>query len=130
MNIDAKQELIKEYLKNERALYRDWYLEYKRDLTGIPGSEISFPSLDEIKDSFKQWREKNQEALYQLICVYWDYPSKRKTLHFQEKITLIVSLSEFLIQQTKIGIPGATPVATLLFLQGLDDFCDVKYPKN
>lgn len=110
------------YLKNERALLEEWYNDfYSTEL--FPGEPLAaMPSLDEIRHAFTKWVAEVKTQLYNLVCVEWDYPSKRNT--FKNKITLAASLADFFISCTwKIPAPVAT--ATLLVQMGLDRICGI-----
>jgi hypothetical protein len=96
---------------------------YKEIETGIPGEEIAFPSSQKMKKTFDDWLYKMSESLYKLICIDWDYPSKRKSKEFRDSIALIIAIADYIIS-CSIQIPTPIAVVTILFLKDLDNFCD------
>lgn len=120
---ERKRNHVKKYLDNPNLLYRDWYRSYKEIETGIPGEEIAFPSSQKMKKTFDDWFYKMSKSLYKLICIEWDYPSKRKSKEFSDSIALIIAIEDYLIS-CSIQIPTPIAVVTILFLKGLDNFCD------
>jgi hypothetical protein len=101
---------------------RQWYREYRAQETGIPGTEVSFPSTEKMERALEDWLDHARDQLYQIICVKWNYPQKRKQAEFQEAASLAVALADFLIAQyTKVPSPLA--LACILVMKGLDAFC-------
>lgn len=115
-----------DYLKRTELAYQDWYIAQRQIETGIPGSEVALPSLERVKECFDEWAIQCREDLHSLICIQWDYPSKRKVSGFDDAVTVFVALSEWLLQQQGIDIPAPLCVAAILVRRGLDTFCSAQ----
>ena len=113
---------VQQYMNDDARCFLDWYRAYRK-LEGFPGEPVAaLPTLDEIREAFSEWVQLSRDRLFNLICVEWDYPARRKDEKFQEKVTLAVALTEFL--SGAFGIPSPATTAVLLVQVGLDEFCD------
>jgi hypothetical protein len=108
------------YFKTPSVAYQDWYISFKEIETGLPGEEITCPNLEKIEETFKQWLLTKIKDLRQLICVKWDYPSKRDKL--KDDLDIAVALSSFLLEM-RPDLPNPIALVTLLIIRGLDQFC-------
>lgn len=110
-----------QYFQTPEILYSDWYKSYYSSEL-FPGQPVAImPSLDYVKQSFERWVSKRKNELYNLICVEWNYPNKRK--EYSDNIKLAVALGDFLISST-LKIPSPIASAVLLVQSGLDKFCE------
>jgi len=96
---------------------------YRQVETGIPGAEVAFPHLDKIKVVFDEWLTATYDQLHELICVKWDYPSRRARHEFSDSIALIIALSEFIVASSGLSLPNPVTLVTILTVKGLDMFC-------
>lgn len=113
---------VRGYFQNEKTALRDWYREYKIQETGIPGSEVSFPTQGKIKQSFEDWLEQSRDHLTQLVCVEWNYPEKSEDPVLKESVAFAVALADFFITK-KTNFPSPLALASLLVMRGLDQLC-------
>ncbi|MDT4897435.1 MAG: hypothetical protein QOH25_2512 [Acidobacteriota bacterium] len=113
---------IQTYMNSEAVCLEDWYGDY-RALAEIPGEPVTIkPNLNEIKKAFAAWVELRREQLFNLICVEWDYPARRKNEKLQDKMSLAAALADFLLS-CALQIPAPVATSVLLVQMGLDQFC-------
>ncbi len=111
-----QQALIKAYLSDETKLYQDWYQEIsqaKHDQY-VDQYAISPPSLEEIKQRFKNYFLEKQDFFKQKICVEWNYLHKKEEHHETEK--LIAVLADYLVTYGLATI-------TIIVVEYLDQLC-------
>ena len=119
------QASVAHYTQDEEAAYRDWYVAHRQIETGVPGSEVALPSLEQMKLSFMQWLTEKHSVLRKLICVDWNYPARRQSPGFDDAVTIAVALSEWLLARQGLVLPAPLCVAVILSRRGLDAFCSV-----
>ncbi|MFZ3169744.1 MAG: hypothetical protein WA130_19185 [Candidatus Methanoperedens sp.] len=113
-------EKVIQYFENQEILYNDWYESYYSS-EAFPGQPVAImPNIDYIMQSFNHWFIKRKNVLYNLICVEWDYPNRKK--EYSDSVTLAVALSDFIISST-IKVPSPIALAVLLVQNGLDKLC-------
>ena len=113
---------VEVYLNDEESAFKDWYAKHY-SLELYPGEPCAkLPDLGEIKHAFGEWLGKRRVQLHIIVCVEWDYPSKRNDPRFQDVIALAVSLADYLAALT-IKIPAPAATAVLLVRAGLDRLC-------
>jgi hypothetical protein len=126
MNSNKQQiDLTNKYLSQESLAFRDWYKEYKTQETGIPGTEVSLANVDKIEKTFDDWFESSKEQLHQIICIEWNYPAKKNLPEIQESVSFVMALADFFITK-HTHFPSPLALATLLFMRGLDNLCNVR----
>ncbi len=115
-----KIELSQTYQDNNVLLYETWYQKHMAAKLGLK-EDVEFkgllPSIDEIKKIFLEWFENNKVKLYQLICVQFEYVTKKEK--YQNVSELIVALSEFLAPDYS----DSFEITHMIVTMGLDKFC-------
>jgi hypothetical protein len=115
--VQEQQALIDAYLLDEAKLYQDWYQEIsqaKHESYVVPYA-ISPPSLEEIKQRFKNYFLEKQAFFKQEICIEWDYP--RKIKEYGKVTLLIAALADYFVA-------AGLATITVLVLEGyLDSLC-------
>lgn len=120
MEPNSTHDKVIRYFQNPDILYSDWYMSYYSSEL-FPGQPVAtIPSIGHMKQSFEHWFNKRKKELYNLICVEWNYPAKRKK--YSNKVELSTALAEFLMS-SNLEIPAPITVAVLLVRIGLDKFC-------
>ena len=123
MNMEDKNvELARKYLAQDSLAFREWYRDYKSQETGIPGTEVSFPNLEKIEQTFDEWYEQSRSELFHLICTEWGYCEKKTKPEFQTSVSFVIALTDFFIAQ-HTNFPSPLAVSALLVLKGLDKLC-------
>src|SRR5207237_442273 len=107
------------YLANPAVLYETWYQkkiskELEMDYGEFTGP---MPPLDDINEKFTSWLKTHRQNLIQLICVEWDYPTKKA--QYSNETDLIIAVSSIFGTLTDLKLE----IACLLFLVGLDRLC-------
>jgi len=115
--VQEQQTLIEAYLSDETKLYQDWYQEIsqaKHESYMVPYA-ISPPSLEEIKQRFKNYFLEKQKFFRQEICIEWDYPRKKE--EYSNIALLIAALADYFVA-------AGLATITVLVLEGyLDRLC-------
>ncbi len=110
---------IKCYLDNEDSAYLEWYRKKLFSELGQSDSILTgeTPSIDRIKENFKNWFEDKKELLKNKICFEWNYVEKR--FLYNDDLKFIEELAKYI--GNFIDFP--LEVASILFLGGLDSLC-------
>lgn len=120
MKTFSTSDKVIQYFQNPEILYTDWYESYYSSEL-FPGQPVAImPNIDYVKQSFERWLAKRKKELYNIVCVEWDYPNKRKK--YSDDFGLAVALANFLISLS-LKIPAPIALSVLLVQRGLDTFC-------
>jgi len=110
------------YFANEESLTKDWYSAHYT-LHVSPGVPLaSYPPLAEMRRALDEWLHEMHDSLYNLICVEWDYCSRRQDEELQDDIALAAWLAEILASAA-LKVPLPIGVAVIMVQRDLDRFC-------
>ncbi|HEV7395342.1 MAG TPA: hypothetical protein VGN86_02425 [Pyrinomonadaceae bacterium] len=113
---------VEGYMNNEEACLQAWYRDYSA-LATIPGEPVARKlNMDEMRQAFLAWLERNRETLFNLICVEWDFARRRKEDRFQNRVLLAAALADFLLSSA-VAFPAPITTSVLLVKTGLDELC-------
>ncbi|MBI5020498.1 MAG: hypothetical protein HZB59_03595 [Ignavibacteriales bacterium] len=115
---------IDELINDHSKCLEDWY-RGTYAVSAAPGMPVAkMPDIKKIEFLFNEWFNARREQLTNLICIEWDYPSKRLDPKFQDIVQLTAALADYLVHFKTI-IPAPFSTAVLLIQNGLDKLCKV-----